>query len=238
MMAIGPPLGVHPGAQIKGIAVWRSARVFAPCMLAVRVRVSLSPLLLFLRPPRPSERVVATLDLSALLCSAAVATPVACARKLFLPRASVPFRSPVVASPPRRPGPPARPAPHVAHQPDPNAATATRGAVGSRSRSVAACPQHTTTANKARPKPTGLAAAAADADAGQEEYHSGAIRAGPENWSGRSISALCWLATGTERQGRDGCCRPSATATVVRLWAGAARAAFSFGNFVDFYLYI
>lgn len=70
MMAIGPPLGVHPGAQIKGIAVWRSARVFAPCMLAVRVRVSLSPLLLFLRPPRPSERVVATLDLSALLCSA------------------------------------------------------------------------------------------------------------------------------------------------------------------------
>lgn len=65
MMAIGPPLGVHPGAQIKGIAVWRSARVFAPCMLAVRVRVSLSPLLLFLRPPRPSERVVATLDLSA-----------------------------------------------------------------------------------------------------------------------------------------------------------------------------
>lgn len=154
MMAIGPPLGVHPGAQIKGIAVWRSARVFAPCMLAVRVRVSLSPLLLFLRPPRPSERVVATLDLSALLCSAAVATPVACARKLFLPRASVPFRSPVVASPPRRPGPPARPAPHVAHQPDPNAATATRGAVGSRSRSVAACPQYTTTANKARPKPT------------------------------------------------------------------------------------
>lgn len=66
---------------------------------------------------------------------------------------SVSFRSSVVASPPRRPGPP-RPAPHVAHQPDPNAATATRGAVGSRSRSVAACPQYTTTANKARPKPT------------------------------------------------------------------------------------
>lgn len=136
---------------------------------------------------------------------------------------SVSFRSPVVASPPRHPGPPARPAPHVAHQPDPNAATATRGAVGSRSRSVAACPQHTTTANKARPKPAGLAAAAPDADAGQEEYHSGAIRAGPENWSGRSISALCWLATRTERQGRDGCCRPSATATVVRLWGGAGR---------------
>lgn len=134
---------------------------------------------------------------------------------------SVSFRSSVVASPPRRPGPPARPAPHVAHQPDPNAATATRGAVGSRFRSVAACPQHTTTANKARPKPTGLAAAAADAPTGQEEYHSGAIRAGPENWSGRSISALCWLATRTERQGRDGCCRPSATATVVRLWGGA-----------------
>lgn len=133
---------------------------------------------------------------------------------------SVSFRSSVVASPPRRPGPP-RPAPHVAHQPDPNAATATRGAVGSRFRSVAACPQHTTTANKARPKPTGLAAAAADAPTGQEEYHSGAIRAGPENWSGRSISALCWLATRTERQGRDGCCRPSATATVVRLWGGA-----------------
>jgi hypothetical protein len=49
------------------------------------------------------------------------------------------------------------------------------------------------------------------------------------------IGTLCWLATRTERQGRDGCCRPSATATVLRLWGGAA---FSFGKFVDFYLYI
>lgn len=130
------------------------AAFFAPCMLAFSSHSCW-------RDVR-SRRNAATLDLSRC---AAVA--VACARKLFRSVQSRPPRQ-LSRLPPRRAPPtgdwsPPGTAPHVARQPDPNAATATRA--GRRGRWFArgpplpfrsgsvACPQllYTTAANRARP---------------------------------------------------------------------------------------